>query len=100
MRCPECKARNEASAAVCNSCGLILLKPAADPSLLPPPEDTTLSPKRRRAEDFAGQRRRLSDADIACQFCGGDISSKAIRCKHCSEIVNEDYYRERAARLR
>src|SRR6202022_3761814 len=33
-------------------------------------------------------------------FCGGDIQESAIRCKHCSEIVNEPYYRERAQRLR
>src|SRR6185295_15960409 len=30
----------------------------------------------------------------------GEIPPSAIRCKHCSEIVNEDYYRDRAQRTR
>lgn len=49
------------------------------------------------------QRRRASDQDsdsAACQFCGGAISPKAVRCKHCSEVVDEEFYRERAQRLR
>src|SRR5689334_13837487 len=100
MRCPECNTRNEASAAACNSCGLILLKPVTEPGLIPVGEDTTAGPQQRRAEDFAGRKRRASDSNVACQFCGGEIPKKAIRCRHCSEIVNEDYYRERAARLR
>lgn len=85
MRCPECKAVNEAGAAVCNSCGLILLNAA---------------PK-RRAEDQAVQKRRAADHEnVACPFCGGMISATAIRCRHCSEIVNDQYYRERAQRIR
>jgi predicted nucleic acid-binding Zn ribbon protein len=85
MHCPECHASYEAGATVCNSCGLILLSAEA--------------PK-RRAEDFASQRRRAADLAISCQFCHGEIDGKAIRCKHCGEIVNEDYYRDRAKRLR
>ena len=84
MRCPECKALNEAGAAACVSCGLLLLNAA---------------PK-RRSEDFAGQKRRAADTDQPCKFCGGSIPGNAIRCRHCSEIVNDDYYRERAARIR
>ena len=99
MHCPECKALNEANAAVCKSCGLILLKPAEQPGVLSVKAEAAEAPK-RRAEDYAGQRRRASDSNINCQFCGGEITSKAIRCKHCSEIVNEDYYRERSHRLR
>ncbi len=99
MQCPECKSANEPDAAACNSCGLILLRTSAIsagvPIIAPSPE-----PPKRRAEDYAGQRRRLSDSNVPCQFCGGEISSKAIRCRHCSEIVNEDYYRERSQRLR
>lgn len=100
MRCPECKAVNEANAAACKSCGLILLKPAADPSIVGVGVAAEAEAPKRRAEDFAGQRRRASDSNIPCRFCGGEISSKAIRCRHCSEIVNEDYYRERAQRFR
>lgn len=100
MRCPECKAENEANAAVCHSCGLILLKaseqPAAQAILAAAPQAP-----RRRAEDYAGQKRRASDHETAqCKFCDGTVGAKAIRCKHCGEILNEDYYRERAQRLR
>jgi len=85
MHCPECHALNETDAAACASCGLLLLN---------------VAPK-RRAEDQAKQGRRSSDHDNAtCRFCGGDIPATAIRCRHCSEIVNDDYYRERAQRFR
>lgn len=76
---------NEADAAACSSCGLLLLNAA---------------PK-RRAEDFAGQRRRASDLEsVHCRFCDGPIASEAVRCRHCGEVVDEDFYRERAQRLR
>jgi hypothetical protein len=65
---------------------------------------------RRRAEDLAVQHRRATDgvrarrttdADTAqCQFCNGAVRPKAVRCKHCSEILNDDFYRERAQRIR
>lgn len=76
---------NETDAAACGTCGLLLLN---------------VAPK-RRAEDLAVQRRRAGDRESAeCKFCGGLISPKAVRCKHCSEVVDEDFYRERAQRLR
>src|SRR5687767_7078825 len=85
MHCPECKSLNEASATACASCGLLLLN---------------AKPK-RRAEDHAVQKRRSVDQEAsACKFCGGQIPANAIRCRHCSEIVNEEYYRQRAHRLR
>jgi predicted nucleic acid-binding Zn ribbon protein len=85
MRCPECKALNEAGTSSCSNCGLLLLN---------------VAPK-RRAEDYAVKRRRASDQDDSqCRFCGGDVKADAVRCKHCSEILNEDFYRERAQRLR
>lgn len=85
MHCPECHALNEAGAAACTTCGLLLINAA---------------PK-RRAEDFAVQRRRAGDhEDGTCRFCGGTIASNAIRCKHCSEVLDDDFYRERAQRLR
>jgi hypothetical protein len=56
---------------------------------------------KRRSEDLAVKKRRASDLDNAtCRFCTGAIPSNAIRCKHCSEVVDEDFYRERAQRLR
>ena len=85
MRCPECNSLNEPSSAACTSCGLLLINAA---------------PK-RRAEDFAVQKRRSHDRDMMlCQFCDGEIPSNAIRCRNCSEIVNEEYYKQRAQRLR
>jgi transcription initiation factor TFIIIB Brf1 subunit/transcription initiation factor TFIIB len=91
MHCPECHSLNETGATACLSCGLLLIHvPSASG---PEPH--------RRAEDQAVQRRRARDHEVLpCQFCGGEIDAKAIRCRHCSEIVNEDYYRERANRLR
>jgi hypothetical protein len=85
MRCPECHVLNEPGAAACSSCGLLLI--AEQP--------------RRRAEDFANQKRRAADkATIQCQYCAGEIAANAIRCRHCSEIVNDDFYRARARRVR
>ncbi len=86
MRCPECHAEAEPGTSACGNCGLLLL---------------SILPKRRRAEDFADQRRRSSDSDESvCAYCGGDVPGLAIRCRHCGEILNEDYYRERARRIR
>lgn len=85
MRCPECNVLNEAEAAACSSCGLLLINTA---------------PK-RRAEDLAVQRRRSSDQESSlCRFCGGAIAADAIRCRHCSEVVDEEFFRERAQRIR
>ena len=85
MRCPECKALNEAGTAACTNCGLLLLNVAPQ----------------RRAEDYAVKRRRASDQESAqCRFCSGTIKPDAIRCQHCSEILDEDFYRARAQRLR
>src|SRR5688500_9014394 len=86
MRCPECNAVNEASTSACANCGLLLLN---------------MAPQKRRAEDFAVQKRRANDqSEAPCRFCGGPIPANAIRCKHCSEVLDEDFYRERALRLR
>ncbi len=86
MHCPECNTLNETDSAACASCGLLLLDAA---------------PPKRRAEDLAVKRRRQSDLDSAtCRFCGGAIPANAIRCKHCSEVVDEDFFRERAQRIR
>src|ERR1700719_2871961 len=71
MQCPECHAAHEPDATVCSSCGLLLIASQA--------------PK-RRAEDFASQRRRAEDQTQSCQFCHGEIQSNSIRCKHCGEI--------------
>ncbi|MFP5246959.1 MAG: hypothetical protein ACLGH0_09715 [Thermoanaerobaculia bacterium] len=67
------------------SCGLLLIN---------------AGPK-RRAEDLAVKRRRASDLETEqCQFCGGAIPAKVVRCRHCGEVVDEDFFRERAQRLR
>ena len=85
MHCPECHTLNEPDTAACGNCGLILL------NVLP----------KRRAEDLAVQRRRATDHDSAeCRFCGGAIRANAVRCQHCSEVVDENFYRDRAQRLR
>src|ERR1043166_1198569 len=84
MRFPECKTPYEANAAACANCGLLLLQ---------------LAPH-RRADDLATKKRRANDQMAPCKFCGGEIPLTAIRCKHCSEIVNDDFYRERAQRTR
>jgi hypothetical protein len=91
MRCPECHTHNEDDAHACGTCGLIFLaKPEAEEAV-----------RTRRAEDLARHRRRASDrSQILCRFCGGEIFSDVARCRHCSEIVNDDYYRERAQKLR
>lgn len=85
MRCPECKALNEADAAACTTCGLLLFKAAPQ----------------RRSEDLAHRRRRASDLETAnCRFCEGEIRPDAIRCRHCSEVLDENFYRERSQRIR
>jgi predicted nucleic acid-binding Zn ribbon protein len=86
MHCPECHALNEPGTTACSTCGLLLLN---------------AEPPKRRAEDFAVKRRRASDQeDAKCRFCGGAIAPNAIRCMHCSEVLDEDFFRERAQRLR
>jgi predicted nucleic acid-binding Zn ribbon protein len=100
MRCPECKEIIEATAAVCGHCGLILLKATEQPVAQAVLAAVPLAPK-RRAEDFAGQKRRAADRETAhCEFCEGTVSTKSVRCKHCGEILNQDYFRERAQVLR
>ncbi len=85
MRCPECHALLEGEPSACHGCGLLLINSA---------------PK-RRAEDLAVKRRRSGDHESGlCRFCGGEIAADALRCRHCSEVVNEEFFRERAQRLR
>lgn len=94
MRCPECHSANEHGAAACTTCGLLFVA-KAEPKLLIKGE-----PK-RRADDLATSKRRASDFDSThCPYCEGTIASRAVRCKHCSEVVDELFYRERAARTR
>src|SRR5258707_11821805 len=84
MRCPECHTQYEPNAAACSHCGLLLLN---------------LAPH-SRSEDFATKKRRAADQMAPCKFCGSEIPMKAVRCRQCSEIVNDDFYRERAQRTR
>lgn len=107
MRCPECKAWNEASATACAGCGLLFITSAPPIGVLPliadAPKRRTedLAVQRRRASDAERRHRRASDADTEqCQFCNGAVPPKAVRCKHCGEVLDENFYRERAQRLR
>src|SRR5213080_1492366 len=85
MHCPECHSLNDTLNGSCPACGLLLLN---------------MKPQ-RRAEDFASRKRRKDDREsAACPYCGGAIASTAVRCRHCSEIVDDDYYRARAQRTR
>lgn len=95
MHCPECNTLVQDGAASCTSCGLLFVRAQTGEILL----NLSLEAPKRRAED-QNRKRRKNDTSARCQFCGGEISSKAVRCRHCSEVVNEDFYRERAARLR
>ena len=110
MRCPECDATNEATATACESCGLLLIQivhaepvpivSATIPEAAPRRRSEDLAVQHRRATD-GGRTRRTNDADTAeCQFCNGAVRPKSVRCKHCGEILNEDFYRERAQRIR
>jgi hypothetical protein len=95
MRCPECYGLNEADAAFCSSCGLILIRP--------PPGTRSAGGEHAEAgaENHAAQHHRATDqATYRCRFCGGTSRATAIRCRHSSEIVDDHYYGERANRLR
>lgn len=86
MRCPECKAANEAAASFCSTCGLILFK--------------VKSPQ-RRAEDHAQERRRSADLAVAeCRFCKGRVPAGAVRCMHCSQFLDEELARTLMQRRR
>jgi hypothetical protein len=111
MRCPECDATNEATATACDSCGLLLIQAvhaepvpiisATIPDAAPHRRAEDLAVQRRRASDIERRNRREADGDtVQCQFCNGTVVSRAVRCKHCSEILNDDFYRERAQRIR
>ena len=85
MQCPECHSLNDTSRGSCPACGLVLLN---------------MKPN-RRSEDFASQKRRAHDREgVICPFCGGEVAGSAVRCRHCSEIVDDEYYRARAQRMR
>ena len=85
MHCPECHSLNDTLNGACPECGLLLLN---------------FKPQ-RRAEDLATNKRRKADRDTTtCPYCQGEIAYNAVRCKHCSEIVDDDFYRARAQRLR
>lgn len=86
MRCPECKAITDPASTFCTTCGLILLK--------------VKSPQRRR-EDRAQEKRRAIDLlETECRFCKGLVKADAVRCVHCSEILNDDLLREVMRRRR
>jgi hypothetical protein len=88
MQCPECKAVLDKQTTYCSSCGLLLL-------------EEKKKPLRRRAEDFAQQRRRASDPiKASCMFCHGEIDADAVRCRHCAQVLDEDFRRRTLLRRR
>jgi hypothetical protein len=84
MRCPECNALNENGSSACTTCGLLLVK---------------LAPPKRRRDDGA-EKRRASDKNSACPFCKGEIAPEAVYCKHCQQILSEEYRVKTTKRLR
>lgn len=105
MRCPQCNTAIPEAAPACPTCGLILVKlqikgrRAEDQAAQN--RRASDSERNRRASDFAAQKRRVADQETTkCEFCDGTVSGKAVRCKHCGEILQADYYRDRAQRTR
>lgn len=86
MRCPSCHTNNAPDAQACEQCGLLLL-----PSQIP----------KRRKDDVENAGRRAEDRETRpCPLCHGPIDLDAVRCRHCSEIVDENYRRQRLIRRR
>ncbi|HUF17758.1 MAG TPA: hypothetical protein VMS12_06920 [Thermoanaerobaculia bacterium] len=86
MRCPECNVIREADAKACSACGLLFM---------------TLSEPHRRSEDRVRQKRRVSDVElIECRACRGAVPKTAIRCRHCSEILDPGYLARKARKRR
>lgn len=87
LRCPECQTVNDEVETACLSCGLLFLH--KDP------------PPLRRKDDFAERGRRASDRDLTdCPYCLSRIEKKAVRCRHCGQIVNEEFRRDVLRRRR
>jgi phage FluMu protein Com len=87
LKCPECQTVNDEAQTACLSCGLLFLH--KDP------------PPLRRKEDFVERGRRASDQSLTdCPYCLARIELKAVRCRHCGQIVNEEYRRDQLRRRR
>lgn len=86
MRCPECNVAREPDAKACTACGLLFV---------------TLAEPHRRAEDRVRQKRRAADAEmVECRACKGAVPKSAIRCRHCSEILDPGYLARKARKRR
>jgi hypothetical protein len=86
MRCPSCNIAHPEGARACEACGL-LFAPA--------------EPLKRRQEDREIPRRRATDrAQRTCPFCHAGIDIDAVRCRHCSQIVDENFRRAQMIRRR
>ena len=87
IRCPECSLTNESSAIACVRCGLLFLHKEAPP--------------KRRADDFVAVGRRASDQSLrGCPFCLGKIEQQAISCRHCGQVVDEEFKRQQLKKRR
>jgi hypothetical protein len=86
MNCPECGSAASPQQLACQQCGLLLLNH---------------EPLKRRKDDLAVEKRRASDqAKTLCHFCRGEIDSSAVCCRHCGQIINDDFRRAMIARRR
>lgn len=86
MRCPECNVAREPDAKACSECGLLFV---------------ALGEPHRRSDDLVKQKRRASDAEMMeCRACGGAVPTSAIRCRHCSEILDPGYLARKARKRR
>jgi len=86
MHCLECNAVRQPDAKACAACGLLFVN-------LPDPH--------RRTEDQVRQKRRASDVELTeCRACSGSVPVTAIRCRHCSEIIDPGYLARKARKRR
>jgi predicted nucleic acid-binding Zn ribbon protein len=87
LRCPECQTINSADETACHRCGLLFLH--KDPPAL------------RRKDDFVQQGRRAADRSLTdCPYCLARIERTAVSCRHCGQIVNEEFRRDQLRRRR
>jgi hypothetical protein len=87
IRCPECSTLNSPESPACSNCGLLLAVIVEQP--------------KRRRDDLEAQRRRANDKELtSCPFCHGQIEEGSVRCRHCSDIVNDEYRISRAMKRR
>ena len=87
LRCPECQTISDEAEVACLNCGLLFLHKDVAPL--------------RRKDDFSQRGRRASDKSLTdCPYCLGQIELRAVSCRHCGQIVNEEFRRDQIRRRR